>query len=134
MNAAQQAYGAFSDATSGVKSPSQIEYQAFARVTQALSRTAAPEKATAKDGGFARLASALHDNLRLWTIVARDVAGGGNALPDGLRSQLFYLSEFTRHHTALVLKGEAEAEPLIEINTAIMRGLRQQGEAASCQG
>lgn len=118
MNAAQRANAAYGDARGAQKSPRQVEYQAFARITKALSGAAgAPEE-------FPRLAKALHDNLRLWTIVAADVAGDTNGLPDGLRAQLFYLAEFTRAHTGKVLKGEARAEALIEINTAVMKGLR----------
>jgi flagellar biosynthesis activator protein FlaF len=99
-----------------------IEYDLFARVTHRL-RTA--QSAGRKD--FAGLARALHENRELWTVLATDVAGPGNALPAPLRAQLFYLYEFTDQHSRKVLNGEATAEVLIDINTAVMRGLRGEG-------
>ena len=126
MNATQRAYSAYGDAKTPQKTPSQIEYQAFAKITQDLSGAAKSAEAE-----FPRLAAALHENLRLWTFVATGVVADENELPKQLRAQLFYLAEFTRVHTSKVLKGEAEAEALIDINTAVMKGLRTQ-DAAPC--
>jgi len=41
-------------------------------------------------------------------------------------SNNFYLAEFTRTYSSRVLAG-ASADPLIDINTAVMRGLRDGG-------
>lgn len=127
MEAARRANSVYGNPKASVKSPRQIEYQAFAKITQDL-KGASSEKQSA----FPKFAAALHENLRLWTIVASGVVVDENQLPDGLRAQLFYLAEFTRAHTSKVLKGEAEAEALIDINTAIMKGLRQQREVSEC--
>lgn len=139
MNPTEQAVAAYGDVTSTTKSPRQVEYQAFAKITNALRSSAASQQpdnitATAPDAqnAFTDMASALHDNLRLWTIVLGDVSGDGNALPESLRARLFYLAEFTRDHTRRILKGEADPAPLIEINTAVMRGLRQAEDTALC--
>ena len=99
------------------------EYEIFARVTAALRRTRTGE------GGFAALVRALHDNRSLWTTLAADVANETNGLPKVLRAQIFYLSQFTARHTRMVLSGEAMIDVLIDINTAVMRGLRGEGEA-----
>lgn len=123
MEAFQRAQSAYGDVRGSIKSNSQIEYQAFAQITKNL-KAAAPGLEDAEQ--FPRLAAAMHENLRLWTIIASDVAGEGNELPETLRAQLFYLAEFTRAHTQKVLKREAEVADLIEINTAVMRGLRSQ--------
>lgn len=128
MDAALRASSVYGDPRTSVKSPRQIEYQAFAKITQDLTGAAAEEGRVS----FSQLAEALHENLRLWTVVAADVAESDNALPENLRAQLFYLAEFTRAHTRKVLKGEAEAAALIDINTAVMRGLRRSQEAAIC--
>ncbi len=96
-----------------------IEYQAFARITRDLAAADAADSLT-----FEPMAKALVENLNLWTILGIDVAHPKNGLPADLRSKLFYLFEFTRHHTAKVMQGEATARALIDINTAIMRGLR----------
>ncbi len=97
------------------------EYDAFAKVTHQLGR--------AQTASFADLAAALHENRRLWTLLAADVAEVGNGLPDDLRARIFYLAEFTADHSRKVLSGEEEVSILIEINTAVMRGLRQSGDA-----
>ena len=104
-----------------VRTDRSVEYDAFARITAALKGAVAKSREN-----FAALARALDDNRRLWTIIATDVADGGNALPKQLRAQIFYLAEFTLTHTSRVLRGDADADILIEINTMIMRGLRSQ--------
>ena len=73
---------------------------------------------------FASLAEALVANQLLWTVLGADVADEGNSLPEQLRAQLFYLTEFTNHQTRKIMAGEAEPGVLVEINISIMRGLR----------
>ena len=48
-----------------------------------------------------------------------------------LRAQLVSLAEFVRRHSLAVLGGRASIAPLIDINTAIMKGLRGNVEAAA---
>ena len=121
LAAARAAYGA---PAAPIRTPRTVEYEAFARVTARIKAAAAKGKP-----GFADLAFALHDNRRLWTTLAADVAEADNGLPQQLRAQLFWLSEFTDVHSRQVLAGEAEAAVLVEINTAVMRGLRGEGGA-----
>jgi flagellar protein FlaF len=109
----------YASPTRSTATPRGIEYQAFARITRDLA--AADSGASPTIGP---LAKALVENLNLWTILGIDVAHPKNGLPAELRSKLFYLFEFTRHHTAKVLQGEATARVLIDVNTAVMRGLR----------
>ena len=45
-----------------------------------------------------------------------------------MRAQIFYLAEFTQIHSARVLKREAEPGILVDINTAMMRGLKGETE------
>jgi len=113
---AQQAYS--SSAQSPLRTDRSAEYQAFSEIIRRLSRAGRPN-----DGKFAELAAAIHDNRSLWTILASDVASTDNALPEALRAQIFYLAEFTDQHSRKVLRGEADVGVLIEINTAVMRGL-----------
>ncbi len=121
MTALHHARTAYAPTAAPIRTPRSTEYELFARVTRRLQ--------AARTGPFAALAGALHENRRLWTVLAGDVAGEGNALPETLRAQIFYLAEFTRQHSDRVLAREAGPEPLIEINTAIMKGLRGGGEA-----
>lgn len=122
MNAytSQNAYGR-TDAP--LRNARSIEYDVFARVTRALTAAIAQ-----RDTAFPAYAQALHDNQRLWTVLAADLAREGNGFPAPLKAQLFYLFKFTAQHTPKALKKEAGLEVLIEINTSVMRGLR--GEAA----
>lgn len=123
MNTQQLAQTAYSSHRTPIRTARGTEYEVFGKITRRI-RDAAREGRT----GFRSLAEALHDNRRFWTLLALDVAGDGNGLPDDLRARILYLSEFTQQHTSKVLAGDAKADILIEINTAIMRGLRGQGE------
>lgn len=112
---------AYANSAAPIRTHQSTEYETFATVTRRLK-----EAGDMGGPGFNALVSAIHDNRRLWTLLAGDVAGKDNALPQTLRAQIFYLAEFTLNHSPKVLDGSASAEVLIEINTAIMRGLRQQ--------
>lgn len=122
MNALSQACSVYSATTAPTRTHKNIEYEAVARITAKLHKAAQKGRS-----GFPALAAALHDNNRLWNVFAIDVADSGNGLPSDLRAKLFYLAEFTREHSSKVLSENAPVTPLLEINTAILRGLR--GEA-----
>ncbi|WP_136635974.1 flagellar biosynthesis regulator FlaF [Pseudooceanicola onchidii] len=115
---------AYSEAAAPTRTPRGTEYDVMARVTHRLI-------AGARKGrkGFAELSRAIHDNRQLWTILAADVADTANPLPQDLRARIFYLAEFTQVHSRKVLRREATVAPLIEVNTAVMRGLRKDGGA-----
>jgi flagellar protein FlaF len=101
-----------------VKSARATEYDLFARNTRRLRET--------RDAGpleGARRIRALHDNLEMWIVLAAEVSDPENALPPELRARLFYLAEFTQLHTPRVMRGEAKVDILIDLNTAVMRGL-----------
>ena len=98
------------------------EYDLLARCTQQLAMAW-----TRRKEDFSTLAVALTENLQLWSALAADVAESGNGLPAPLRAQLFYLYEFTAGHTRAVLDQRGSVEVLVDINTAVMRGLRGEG-------
>jgi flagellar protein FlaF len=119
VNALQMAQKAYSAPSQNqMRTPRATEYAAFARITARLKAAEAAERKN-----FPALAAALAENRRLWTMLAADVAGADNGLPQSLRARIFYLYEFTTHHSRQVLNGKADVAPLIEVNTAIMRGL-----------
>ena len=121
MNALDMARTAYTSSAAPIRNERGVEYDAFARVTHRL-KTANPHH------NYPAFVQALHENRQLWTLLAIDVADAANDLPQGLRAQIFYLAEFTAHQTTKILSSDANPDALIEINTAIMRGLRQQGE------
>lgn len=119
MNALLKAKSAYSAAKAPTRTPKSLEYDVIARITHRI--VAAAQKGPK---GFPTLVAALHDNRRLWGIFEADLLQGDNPLPLDLKERIFYLAEFTRHHTSLVLSRKADVRALVEINTAIMRGLR----------
>ncbi|MGG7645243.1 flagellar biosynthesis regulator FlaF [Rhodovulum sp. YNF3179] len=122
MNATDMARTAYGGPAAPVRSARSTEYEIFARVTRRLK-----DAADAAEPRLGPMAEALHQNRRLWAILAADLAGDDNALPEALRAQLVSLAEFTRQHTQRILRGEAQPDVLVEINTAVMRGLRPEG-------
>ena len=119
MTSLTLAHGAYARPDAPARSSRAVEYDLFARVTRRLTLAH-----RAREVDFPALVAALHENERLWRTLAIDVADPENALPASLRAQLFYLHEFTTSHSRKVIEGAASAEVLVDINTAIMRGLR----------
>lgn len=104
------------------RTPRALEYDLLARITQRLTVAWAN-----RDKSYGGLLSALDENLRLWATLASDVAETENNLPVKLRAQLFYLYEFTLQHSRVIREKQGSVEVLIDINTAVMRGLRGEG-------
>ena len=111
---------------STVRTERGTEYALFAQVTARLKAINESDLAS-----FPALASAVSDNQRLWATLAEDLMSEANRLPVPLRAQLISLAEFVRKHSLAVLGGRAKLAPLIDINTAIMKGLRGNLEAAA---
>lgn len=120
MSANTLAKTAYASSTETVRSPRAVEYEIIAQVTHNL-KSAAEDKSH----NYSRFAEAIHRNNQLWTVLAASVVDPDNELPKDVRAQLFYLSEFTRRQAAQALAGKANILPLLQINTAILRGLRQ---------
>ena len=118
MNAIELARQAYAPSTTSIRTPRSIEAQLISEITSRLSR---------KDAPYASIVTAIHDNRQMWTALAVDVADAGNALPQELRANIFYLAEFTDHHSQKFLRGEADVSALIDVNTAVIRGLRSAG-------
>ncbi|SHE79072.1 flagellar protein FlaF [Ruegeria intermedia] len=113
---------AYAQSAAPTRTPRDTEYEAISKITHRL-KAAAARKAS----DFSGFVQALHDNRRLWSVLANGVADSDNALPNDLRARIFYLAEFTEQHTGQVLAKKAGIEPLLEINLAVLRGLRQMG-------
>jgi flagellar protein FlaF len=124
--ATARAQGAYAPASPATHTQRDVEYHAFAHVTGLLS--------TARDmaDGLPKtrhLAEAMHENVRLWSALGADVASDGNQLPKPLRVQLFGLANFARTHMTRVLAGAETVDALIDVNLAIMKGLRGEIES-----
>ncbi len=126
MNAHLMARRAYAQSNTSTRTARAIEYDLIARVTHRI-------KSAAEAGprNYPALVAALHDNRKLWTALAVDVADEDNKLPKELRAQIFYLCEFVQHHTGKVLSRKAKLAPLIEVNRAILAGLNTRPTAAT---
>lgn len=113
---AQTAYAA----TAPVRTPTATEYVAFQRVTASLI------KSSRDDAPMTERAAAIHDNRRLWAALALDLANDANGLPEMLRARLLYLAEFSLLSCSKALRDKSALAPMIEVNTAVMRGLSGQ--------
>lgn len=122
MNAISQALKGYAEHAVSTKSGRRSEYDVIAKVTQQLRDAAVKAKID-----FPAFAAALHLNKRLWTALVVDVVDAENPLPDELKARIVYLDNFTRHHTRRVLRENASVLPLLEINMAVLRGLKMEG-------
>ncbi len=95
------------------------EYEVFGKLTRKI-------KDASRNGpnAFPQLAAALHENRKLWTLLALDVSGPGNKLSEETRARIIYLNQFVQVQTGKVLSKQADVQSLIDINVSIMRGLR----------
>ena len=121
--AASQALAAYAPvpgSISSLRSARSVEYDVISNVTYRLKSAARQRKSA-----FPAFVAALHENRRLWSVLAADVLSPGNALPDGLRAGIAGLNGFVQTHSARVLSQQAPVRPLLEINLAILKGLKQ---------
>ena len=122
MSVAAHAHSTYGSQTRALKPLRDVEYDVLAQITGRL-QSQLPQPLGRTSAG---LLAALDDNRRLWATLAVDLAHPDNGLPADLRARLFYLAEFTLTQTRAVQAGRACADVLVEINTAVMRGLRGQ--------
>lgn len=120
MNSTAQAQRAYAPAASPTRTARSAEYEVIARISHRM------KKAIQADDHKA-LAEALIENQRLWMTLAGDCLNDDNLLPEETRAGIVSLSEFTRTHTQKVLRKTETAIPLLEINAAILKGLKQEG-------
>jgi flagellar protein FlaF len=119
MDVAAQAANGYRAVRLHTESPRRIEAQLFAEITAGMVRARRAGKP-----GFQDLVAVLYRNRALWETLLADLALEGNALPTPLKAQLIRLGHFVRQFTARVLRGEDDVQTLIDVNSAILEGLR----------
>ncbi len=122
MNALSKAQIGYAANSAPTKTGRRAEYEVIVSVTQRLRASAQNSKLD-----YASYAEALHDNRRMWNTLAIDVADNDNTLPEELKARVFYLAEFTSQHTSKILRDKVSVMPLLEINMAVLRGLKHEG-------
>jgi flagellar protein FlaF len=126
MNSNSLAHSAYAAAAAPIRTERGTEYAVFAQITHRLKALDERDKSA-----FPQLAQAVFDNSKLWGVLSEDLMQDTNALPIALRAQLVSLAEFVRRHSLAVLAGRASIAALVDINTAIMKGLRGDVEATA---
>jgi flagellar biosynthesis activator protein FlaF len=116
----------YAQASTPIRTARGTEYALFAKTTGRLTAVDETDKRQ-----FSILAEAVVANQRLWGVLAEDLMQDNNQLPLPLRGQLLSLAEFVRRHSMEVLAGRASIVALVDVNTAIMRGLRGEVEEAA---
>ncbi len=119
MNVVERAREGYGRNAVPIKSHRAAEYETIARISHRL-RSAAQRR----NANFPEFVAALHENSKLWTTLAVDVANPDNGLPQDLRARLMWLAEFTGVETRRILQGQGNVAVLIEVNAAILQGLR----------
>lgn len=93
------------------------EYLVFSRVTRQL------KDASDRNDRYAMIRAANASN-QLWTAMATDLAHPENRLPPETKAGLLSLAFFSLRQGHRILLENASADPLIEVNIRIMKGLR----------
>jgi flagellar protein FlaF len=73
-----------------------------------------------------RRSKALAKNHELWSLLVKDLARRGNALPAELKSQLVSLGAWSMDYSIKAACGSLPVAPIIEINANVADGLRAQ--------
>lgn len=118
MNAFAQAQQAYAPSQAPTKTARGAEYEVIARISHRIKRAM-------QQDDFPALAAALHENNKLWTALAIDVGNPNNSLPTELKARIVYLADFSLQHSRKVLRKTESAVHLLEINAAILKGLKQ---------
>lgn len=119
MNVVERAREGYGRDSQVIRSGRTAEYQTLARISHRLGIAAQNAK---RD--FPTYISALDENRKLWRVFATDVAHPDNELPANLRARIFYLAEFVEEETRRLMKRDGDISALMEINAAILNGLR----------
>jgi len=120
MDQKQNALRGYGQVKRQTASDKHIELQLFSAVTARL-RAQVQNNSSRLTGP---MAEAILENAKLWNVLFCDLVGPDNKLAGDLKNNLISLAEFTQSHTQRVLRGQASIDILIEINSAIIQGLK----------
>ena len=119
MSKAQSAARAYSAHSVQTKSLRDQEYEVILEVTRQMKRLHSQ-----KTPQFEEVIVALNKNERLWNTIGAQVADDANELPQALRAGLLYMSRFVAVQTGKVLREKSDFASLVEMNIAVLRGLK----------
>lgn len=111
-------YAAYGRVQNATEDPRNIEFRLLAQVTAAL------RMAKEHPDDRPKLYDALIWNKKVWDAFALDLVDANNRLPKELRQTLVNLSAWVSKHTFAVMDGNGQIDPLIEVNSNLMEGLK----------
>ncbi|WP_207477335.1 flagellar biosynthesis regulator FlaF [Arenibaculum pallidiluteum] len=109
---------AYQQTIAETEDPRAMEYRVFLKVTLEL------EKHLGSGSVTEALKTALARNMELWSALRADLMDEDNLLPESLRAGLISLAFSVDRHTPRIIAGKSDVRLLIDINRAIMQGLR----------
>lgn len=109
---------AYQKSAQTLETPVEREIRAFTRVIGKLE--------AADPSNPLSVIPAIHENDRLWIVLQAELASPDNALPGQLRANLLSLALWSQRHGAAVIEGQADMQPLIDVNKDIVAGLMVQ--------
>lgn len=104
--------------------PRDIEYRVLARAVALLEAAAQP------GAGPAEMPAAIHENRLVWSAFAADLASPDNAWDEVLRARLLSLARWVFAESDRVLRAGRGIGALVDVNRAVMSGLKPRAEAA----
>lgn len=119
MSTQQLAQQSYTNTQRELASDKSVELRVFTSITSRLRATDTDEL-----GGTIKLFEALGDNVKLWNILLVDLSNPENPFPLDLKTSIIELAEFTQIHTLKIYAGEATHQVLVDINQAMINGLR----------
>lgn len=117
MNTHATPYALSTGTPAALRPARDVEYEAFSRVIAALN-------AAHESNDSQVLRASVHQNNSLWNTLLADLSSPDNGLPTQLRGDLISLGLFSVRHGQKLMSEGGDPETLININLAIMRGLR----------
>ena len=111
-------FNPYAETIAETEDPRELEYLTILQITLDL------EKFLGATDVSPELKSALWRNQLLWSALRADLLSEGNALPDTLKAGLVSLSFSVDRHTPKVLDGSIDVGLLVDVNRAVMRGLK----------
>ena len=116
-------YAAYAGAQQASETPRDLEIRAISFITRQLIDA---NKPGAEPMNRIR---ALNGNVRLWTLLIKDLCAPGNALPAAIKASYVSLGLFAHRTSVAALNSRSDLAPLITINTDVLDALEYQRSA-----
>lgn len=118
MNTVHYNSSGYEKSMPATKSKRSLEYDTIAAITSRL------KKAGEQPDNYTAYVEALDSNRRMWGVIATSMLDPQNTYPNSLKSKLYYLFEFTSSYSQNALNEKSSLDVLIDINKAVLRGLK----------